>query len=60
MLFPAFEAATGMTGGGPTQVMRMEHQQMRGAPTQMAVAAKRALERSWSELRIRLDTFESE
>lgn len=27
-LFPAFEQATGMTGG-PTQVMRMEHQQMR-------------------------------
>jgi len=27
-LFPEFEQATGMTGG-PTQVMRMEHQQMR-------------------------------
>lgn len=27
-LFPAFEQATGMTGG-PTHVMRMEHQQMR-------------------------------
>lgn len=27
-LFPKFEQATGMTGG-PTQVMRMEHQQMR-------------------------------
>jgi DUF438 domain-containing protein len=27
-LFPAFEQATGMTTG-PTQVMRMEHQQMR-------------------------------
>lgn len=27
-LFPTFEQATGMTGG-PTQVMRMEHQQMR-------------------------------
>ena len=27
-LFPQFEQATGMTGG-PTQVMRMEHQQMR-------------------------------
>ena len=27
-LFPAFEQATGMTAG-PTQVMRMEHQQMR-------------------------------
>ena len=28
VLFPTFEQATGMTGG-PTQVMRMEHQQMR-------------------------------
>ena len=27
-LFPRFEQATGMTAG-PTQVMRMEHQQMR-------------------------------
>ena len=27
-LFPQFEQVTGMTGG-PTQVMRMEHQQMR-------------------------------
>lgn len=29
MLFPAFEEATGMRMG-PTQVMRMEHEQMRG------------------------------
>ena len=28
-LFPAFETATGMSMG-PTQVMRMEHEQMRG------------------------------
>ncbi|MCC6334124.1 MAG: hemerythrin domain-containing protein [Myxococcales bacterium] len=28
-LFPAFEGATGMVGG-PTAMMRMEHQQMRG------------------------------
>ena len=28
-LFPEFESATGLTGG-PTQVMRSEHQQMRG------------------------------
>lgn len=27
-LFPSFEAATGMTGG-PTRIMRLEHQQMR-------------------------------
>ena len=37
VLFPAFEAATGMTAG-PTQVMRMEHQQMRGVLDQMAAA----------------------
>ncbi len=35
--FPAFEAATGMTQG-PTMVMRMEHQQMRGLMTQMQEA----------------------
>jgi hemerythrin-like domain-containing protein len=29
ILFPQFEQATGMTSG-PTQVMRMEHEQMRG------------------------------
>jgi len=29
VLFPAFEARTGMSSG-PTEVMRMEHQQMRG------------------------------
>lgn len=28
LLFPAFESATGMSGG-PTQIMRMEHVQMR-------------------------------
>jgi len=28
LLFPAFEQASGMSGG-PTQVMRMEHEQMR-------------------------------
>ena len=36
-LFPAFEAATGMTGG-PTQMMRYEHTQMRGLLGQMADA----------------------
>jgi uncharacterized protein (DUF2249 family) len=35
--FPAFEQATGMTQG-PTMVMRMEHQQMRGLFTQMQEA----------------------
>ncbi len=29
VLFPAFERATGMHGGGPTMVMRMEHERMR-------------------------------
>jgi len=37
VLFPAFEAKTGMTGG-PTQVMRMEHEQMRGVLGQMEAA----------------------
>jgi iron-sulfur cluster repair protein YtfE (RIC family) len=36
ILFPAFEEATGMTGGGPTFVMRAEHDQMRGLLDQMA------------------------
>lgn len=34
VLFPAFEAATGMSGG-PTQVMRMEHTQMRNLTAQL-------------------------
>ena len=37
VLFPAFERFTGARGG-PTQVMRMEHQQMRGVLDQMAQA----------------------
>jgi len=40
LMFPAFEAATGMTGG-PTQVMRMEHEQMRGLLDQMSAAVAR-------------------
>jgi iron-sulfur cluster repair protein YtfE (RIC family) len=41
VLFPAFEAATGMTEG-PTQVMRYEHEQMRSLLAQLlsAVAAR--------------------
>ncbi len=35
VLFPAFEARTGNTMG-PTQVMRMEHEQMRGLIQDMA------------------------
>ncbi|MBW2270317.1 MAG: hemerythrin domain-containing protein [Deltaproteobacteria bacterium] len=37
ILFPAFEAATGMTEG-PTSVMRSEHAQMRGLLDQMDAA----------------------
>ncbi|OGH02044.1 MAG: hypothetical protein A2600_04875 [Candidatus Lambdaproteobacteria bacterium RIFOXYD1_FULL_56_27] len=52
LLFPAFEEFTGMKGMGPTQVMREEHQQMRGLLSQMQTAldqnnfkaAKRPLE----------------
>ena len=39
VLFPAFEEATGMHGHGPTVVMRMEHQQMRGVLATMEEAA---------------------
>jgi len=35
VLFPEFEQATGMHGVGPTAVMRMEHEQMRGLLAQM-------------------------
>ncbi len=37
VLFPAFEAATGIAAG-PTQVMREEHAQIRGLLDQMAAA----------------------
>ncbi|MBS4098715.1 MAG: hemerythrin domain-containing protein [Sulfuricella sp.] len=40
VLFPAFEARTGMTMG-PTQVMRMEHQQMRSLFEAMAHAMEK-------------------
>ncbi|MCP4447350.1 MAG: hemerythrin domain-containing protein [Myxococcales bacterium] len=39
VLFPAFEKATGMTGG-PTAMMRMEHTQMRGMLEQMSEDAE--------------------
>ncbi len=39
VLFPAFEQATGMVGG-PTHVMRMEHEQMRGLLDQMGAHAE--------------------
>ncbi len=38
VLFPAFEQAAGMTGCGPTQVMRFEHVQMRGVLAQIGEA----------------------
>jgi len=38
ILFPAFDAKSGMAGGGPTAVMRMEHQQMRGMLDQIGAA----------------------
>ena len=38
-LFPAFEEATGMSGAGPTQMMRVEHEQMRGLFDEMKQAA---------------------
>jgi len=38
VLFPAFEAVSDTGGGGPTAVMRTEHQQMRGLLEQIAVA----------------------
>lgn len=41
VLFPALEDATGMHGGGPTQVMRSEHAQMKALLDDMAAAAAR-------------------
>ncbi len=39
IMFPAFESATGMAMG-PTEVMRMEHRQMRGVFAEMADALR--------------------
>jgi len=39
LLFPAFEAATGMSAG-PTQMMRHEHEQMRSLLAQLAAACE--------------------
>lgn len=38
-LFPAFEEVTGMSGAGPTQMMRIEHEQMRRLFEEMKQAA---------------------
>lgn len=35
ILFPTFEQKTGMTNGGPTHVMRAEHEQIRGVLKEM-------------------------
>ncbi len=40
VLFPAFEAASGMTSGGPTFVMRFEHDRMRAVLDEMADQVK--------------------
>ena len=40
VMFPAFEAAAQMGGGGPTSVMRMEHKQMIGLLDQIETAMK--------------------
>jgi hemerythrin-like domain-containing protein len=41
VLFPAFEAETGMTQGGPSATMRAEHVQMRALLDDLAEAAAR-------------------
>jgi hemerythrin-like domain-containing protein len=38
VIFPAFDAKSGMGGGGPVAVMKMEHQQMRGLLEQIGEA----------------------
>lgn len=42
VMFPAFEEASGMMGG-PTQMMRIEHEQMRAILNEMAAADRRGL-----------------
>ena len=38
VVFPAFDAKSGMSGGGPTMIMKMEHQQMLGLLDQIGAA----------------------
>ena len=40
VLFPAFDARSGMAGGGPVMVMKMEHQQMLGLLEQIGEAVE--------------------
>ena len=42
VLFPAFESATGLSGGGPTQVMRAEHAELRRLLDELAASLPRA------------------
>jgi hemerythrin-like domain-containing protein len=53
VLFPAFEQATGMLGG-PTVVMRAEHERMRAMLTQMATLARAG---EWEALADQGDTL---
>ena len=41
VLFPAFEALTGLSGGGPTQVMRAEHAELRRLLDELAASLAR-------------------
>ena len=40
VLFPAFDAKSGMAGSGPVAVMKMEHRQMEGLLEQISEAVK--------------------
>jgi hemerythrin-like domain-containing protein len=40
VLFPAFDAKSGMAGGGPVAVMKMEHRQMEGLLDQIGEAVE--------------------
>ncbi|RIL08193.1 MAG: hypothetical protein DCC71_00120 [Proteobacteria bacterium] len=44
ILFPAFEAATGMAQGGPTHVMRLEHRELRALMAEIGSALEGALD----------------
>jgi hemerythrin-like domain-containing protein len=42
VLFPTFERATGLSGGGPTQVMRAEHAELRRLLDELAASLARS------------------
>ncbi|MCP4873315.1 MAG: hemerythrin domain-containing protein [Proteobacteria bacterium] len=54
VIFPALEAAMGMRGFGPVQVMKHEHMQMRALLDRMAQAA---LSGAWQEMMDEGDTL---